>query len=74
MASEVSPPETTTYRASRMHAVNKRIRELAAAFNPDADYICECGCFEFVRLTIEQYDALSGAPVYRDGHPLRPAA
>ena len=61
-------------RASRLHALNARVRQLAVAFGPDADFVCECGCFELVRLTIEEYDALNGAPVYCDGHPRRSLA
>ena len=70
----IDPAQTHAQPVSRLHAVNKRVRELAAGVNPDADFICECGCFQFVRLTIEEYDALNGALVYSDGHPPKPAA
>jgi hypothetical protein len=73
MASAVSRSGQAADSASHLHAVNQRIRELAA-LSPDADFVCECGCFQFVRFTIERYDALDDGPVYVDGHPLRPAA
>jgi hypothetical protein len=58
--------------ASHLHAVNERIRELSQTFSSGAhaaDFVCECGCSQFVRLSFERYDALRGAPVYVGGHP-----
>jgi hypothetical protein len=60
-------------RTRGAHRVNTRVRTLAPRFNPEADFICECGCSQLVRLSIEEYDALEGAPVYGDGHPLSAA-
>jgi hypothetical protein len=31
-------------------------------------FFCECGCFEPGELTIAEYDALEGEPIYLDGH------
>jgi hypothetical protein len=46
------------------HEVNVRIRVLARRFDAGRDwpvaFLCECGCFAFVPLTIAQYDALEG--------------
>jgi hypothetical protein len=51
--------------------VNERIRELARRFEAGRElpvaFLCECGCFTFVPLTIDEYDALDGpvsAPVH----------
>ena len=74
MARAASPAREAADHASRLRSVNKRVRVPAADYSPDTDFICECGCFQFVRISNEEYDALNGALVYSDGHPPKPAA
>jgi hypothetical protein len=52
--------------------VNDRVRQLAGnlnAWGPDATYhfFCLCDCFEYVEMSVGEYDACDG-DVYRDGH------
>jgi hypothetical protein len=46
------------------HEVNARIRGLAQRFDAEREqpvaFLCECGCFAFVPLTVAQYDATDG--------------
>jgi hypothetical protein len=54
--------------------VNARIRDLARHFEAGRElpvaFLCECGCFAFVPLTIDDYDALDG-PVTATVHRLQ---
>jgi hypothetical protein len=60
--------------------VNARIRELCARLDPEriepVAFLCECGCvalpgtLAYVALTPAEYDALGGAPIYAQGHPV----
>ncbi len=46
-------------------AVNERIRELAAAWGGEYDFICECddgACLRVLRLTEAEYEALRAYP------------
>ena len=50
--------------------MNQRLRALvverpaAPGADPRVAFACECGCLAPVRLTIEEYDALEGRPVF----------
>ena len=54
--------------------LNTRIREVGERLVDQDDYpldfFCACGCWQTVRLTMAEYDALGAAPVYRPGHPI----
>jgi hypothetical protein len=62
-----------TEHAELVHELNTRIREVGEQLLDEDDYTldfyCECGCWQMVQLTMSEYDALEGAPVYRAGHP-----
>ena len=62
--------------ASVSREVNERIREVVKALSPTPDgwryhFLCVCGCFEQVEMTIGEFDASSGL-VLIAGH-LQPA-
>jgi hypothetical protein len=46
------------------HEVNARIRELSRRFDAGREFpvafMCECGCFAFVPLTVDEFDAIDG--------------
>jgi hypothetical protein len=53
------------------HEINERIRALATSFGDPAapvDFLCECGCFEWVRLPPAAFDELGEAALLADGH------
>jgi hypothetical protein len=63
---------------SAVHKLNVQLRKLLE-WLPHADaraytFYCECGCFEPGELTVEEYDALEGKPIYLDAHVPRPSA
>jgi hypothetical protein len=54
------------------HEINERIRALAVSFgNPESpvDFLCECGCFEWMHASPAAYDRLDGKPLLARGHP-----
>ncbi len=59
-------------RSETVRKLNTQLRKLIKWLPHDRDYpynfYCECGCCEPVQLTIEEYDALAGRPVYLAGH------
>ena len=59
-------------RAAR--AVNLRITQIACEARDGwhFDFLCECGCFGKVRLTVEEY--LSRGEAHLPGHRERPVA
>jgi len=55
------------------HEINERIRALAVSFGtPEepVDFLCECGCFEWVRVAPAVLDELGEQPLLAPGHPL----
>lgn len=68
-AADELPPEP----GELVRKLNTRVREIIERLPHQSDYslefFCECGCCEPVKLTIGQYDALGGKPVYRAGDP-----
>lgn len=57
--------------------INERIRALAGSYDTardPLDFLCECGCFTWVRLTAADYDALGERPVLASGHSLAETA
>jgi hypothetical protein len=64
--------EIVAERTAPASAANAQIRQVVERLPHDAGYslqfFCECGCGEPVLLTIAEYDALVGGPVYRNGH------
>ena len=61
-------------RVGSERVVNAQLRRvlepLPQARSRSLQFFCECGCGEVVLLTIAEYDALNGEPLYRPGHPL----
>jgi hypothetical protein len=59
------------------HQVNAEIRKLAGRFealggaHDDVIWLCVCGCFERITLTIAAYDA-AGGNAYAADHPSAP--
>jgi hypothetical protein len=67
MASTVR--ETNTTRSELARELNERIREIAAENGDDVypyTFVCECGCWSEIRLTLPEYDAIDR--VVRAGH------
>jgi hypothetical protein len=60
-------------RSEAVRKLNTQVRNviewLPHGEGTSLDFFCECGCCEPVELTIAEYDALDGEPVYRAGHP-----
>lgn len=60
-------------RAALVRALNVEIRSASARFPGEEDvpleFYCECGCWRTVELTLADYDALEGKPVYLREHP-----
>jgi hypothetical protein len=50
--------------------LRRAIEPLPQARSHSLQFFCECGCGDVVLLTIAEYDALDGNPVYRPGHPI----
>lgn len=57
---------------SAVHRLNVQLRKILKWLPHDEGrpftFYCECGCFEPGELTIPEYDALEGKPVYLEGH------
>jgi hypothetical protein len=66
--------ESVAEPAELVRKLNTRVREVIELLPHDGNYLldfyCECGCCDSVRLTIAEYDALKGKPVFRAGHPV----
>ena len=48
-------------RSLLVHELNERIRQIAGETGDDVypyTFVCECGCWREVRLTLPEYDAL----------------
>jgi hypothetical protein len=58
-----------------VHKLNVQLRELLKWLPHDDarsyTFFCECGCCEPGELTIPEYDALEGDPIYLEGHTPR---
>jgi len=59
-------------RSETVRNLNTQLRKLIKWLPHDSDYectfFCECGCCEPLQLTVAEYDALAGRPVYVAGH------
>jgi hypothetical protein len=66
--------EADAERAEAARRVNAQIRRVIERLPHDGEhsmqFACECGCGDAVLLTIAEYDALKGRPLYRSSHQL----
>ena len=57
---------------SAVHKLNVQLRKILNWLPHDDarpyTFFCECGCYEPGELTIPEYDALEGQPIYLEGH------
>jgi hypothetical protein len=67
------PGDPARQRSEAVRKLNSQVRKVIECLPHDAGtslhFFCECGCGEPVQLTIAEYDALDGEPVYRASHP-----
>jgi hypothetical protein len=65
-------PSGDLERSEAVRRLNAQLREIMKWLPHDCDhpytFFCECGCCEPGQLTIAEYDALEGQPIYLDGH------
>lgn len=68
-----SAPEAVPERVEAARNANAQLRRVIERLPHDSGhsirFLCECGCGDAVLLTIAEYDALNGRPLYRSGHP-----
>lgn len=75
-----SPGAWQTVGSHLLHEVNQRIHELAAGFDQLAsdgarqEYLCECGCGEWLALTGSEFEVKIAAqePLTAEGHMVAP--
>jgi len=65
----VDVQQANARRSELAHELNERIRQIAGTTGDDLypyTFVCECGCWGEVRLTLPEYDRV--AHVLRAGH------
>lgn len=66
-------------KAGLAREVNIRIREIAQSLTEPGDvsdeltFLCECGCFASVRLTLPAFEAAGGAQIEGHSRPSSPS-